>query len=312
MVLILYYSFCYFMRIKAFILLIALGFLWGSGYAIARYCVTHGVTPLGYSFWQSLGPALLLSLLALLQRKFRLQMLNAKLLGFALMAGFLGIAVPNSIMYFASQHLPASMVATLVNTVPLFIYPLALLLQVEQYRGSRLAWILLAVLGLVLLNFVPHDFTHTYLPWSLLVLGAPLSFALCAILIQPLQPQDLDALGSASLMLVVSSMLLTPIVFFKADFYGLQFQHPVDFWILLEILLSSLGYVLFFQLIKLAGPVYYSLTGGAVALTGICISLLVFKETLGIRTVIALLLILLAIFGMSYSQNPRSPTLRNN
>ena len=42
-------------RILSVILLISLGLVWGSGYAIARFAVTNGVTPLGYTFWQCLG-----------------------------------------------------------------------------------------------------------------------------------------------------------------------------------------------------------------------------------------------------------------
>ena len=288
-------------RIKAFGLLLALGLLWGSGYAIARYCVTHGVPPLGYSLWQSLGPALLLSLLAFLNKKLPFQ-LTSPFLGFALMAGTLGIALPNSVMYFASAHLPASLVAILVNTVPLFIYPLALIFKVERYQNKRLIWIIIAVAGLILLNLAPHDLSQNFLPWSLWVLAAPLSFALCAVLIQPLQPKNLNALGAASLMLMASSIILAPIVWRTGSFYTLDFQHPVDFWILLEILLSSLGYVLFFRLIKLAGPVYYSLTGAVVAITGTVLGLLIFKETLGIQGLLALLLILAAILGMSNAQ----------
>jgi len=52
-------------------LLILLGVLWGSGYSLARYATTHGVAPLGYAFWQSLGPALLLSLYILFKRAYQ-------------------------------------------------------------------------------------------------------------------------------------------------------------------------------------------------------------------------------------------------
>jgi drug/metabolite transporter (DMT)-like permease len=49
---------------RALILLLLLGVIWGSGYVIARYATLHNVPPLGYSFWQSLGPAVLVSLIS--------------------------------------------------------------------------------------------------------------------------------------------------------------------------------------------------------------------------------------------------------
>lgn len=54
-----------FKPLKALTLLLLLGFIWGSGYSLARYAMTHEVPPLGYSFWQALGPALLLTLSSL-------------------------------------------------------------------------------------------------------------------------------------------------------------------------------------------------------------------------------------------------------
>ena len=47
----------------ALILLIILGIDWASGYAIAGYCMTHGVNPYAYAFWQSFGPFVLLLLI---------------------------------------------------------------------------------------------------------------------------------------------------------------------------------------------------------------------------------------------------------
>ena len=46
--------------VPALALLIFLGALWGSGYALARYAISAGVPFLGYAFWQTVGPACLL------------------------------------------------------------------------------------------------------------------------------------------------------------------------------------------------------------------------------------------------------------
>lgn len=58
-----------FNTLKAVALLIILGIIWGSGYSLAKFAMTNGVSPLGYSLWQSLGPAVILAffLLAHLQ-----------------------------------------------------------------------------------------------------------------------------------------------------------------------------------------------------------------------------------------------------
>ena len=111
--------------LKAPFLLILLGFIWGSGYSLAKYAMTNGVSPLGYSFWQSLGPALLLSIACLFSPK--KSMPPFKYWPYFFICGLIGIAIPNTNMYFIASHLSAGLLAVLVNTVPLLVYPLALL-----------------------------------------------------------------------------------------------------------------------------------------------------------------------------------------
>lgn len=293
------------MRLKSFFLLILLGVVWGSGYSIARFCVTHGVPPLGYSFWQSLGPALVLLFFLSFRARDREIIFNKALLKFALLTGFVGIALPNSIMYFGSAHLPSSIVAILVNTAPLFIYPLALIFKRETFMWQRFRWVILGFIGLLILNFVKSDIHQTRFVWGLIVLIAPFCFALCVVLIEPLRPQGFDALKCAVVMLMASSILLMPAVLASHSFYALDFHQAADYWILVEIALSSLGYVIFFRLLSLAGPVYYSLVGGVIAITGVILGMLVFKETLLLKEVIGLLLIVCAIAGLSIHEQSR-------
>lgn len=62
----------HFKTIQSILLLIVLGFIWGSGYTLAKFAMTNGVNPLGYAFWQSLGPALLLTLVSFFTKQTRL------------------------------------------------------------------------------------------------------------------------------------------------------------------------------------------------------------------------------------------------
>src|SRR3990167_10881015 len=94
--------------------LILLGSIWGTGYSIARFAMTNGVPPLGYSFWQSVGPALIIGLLALFRHPSKPD-LSFLRLRYYFICGLMGIALPNTIMYFAAPHLPAGILAMMVN-----------------------------------------------------------------------------------------------------------------------------------------------------------------------------------------------------
>jgi len=273
-------------------ILFLLGALWGIGYSIARFAMTHGVNPVGYTFWQSLGPAIILGLLSFKSLKFNLPHLK-----FYLICGLIGIAIPNTNMYFASAHLPAGLLALIVNTVPIMIYPLALLSHQEHFQWQRFAGVMVAVAGIMLL-IVPHATlpqTHQ-LHWLLMGFITPFCFAFFALFVNPKKPKDSDPLSLAAGMLMAATLLLTPWIVSTHSFYA--FHMPLnlpDKIILLEIILSSIGYVLLFHLIKIAGPVYYSLVDGLVALTGLAFGKILFDEKINLLTIFATFLILTGI-----------------
>src|ERR1700742_3017714 len=94
-------------KTTSLLLLLTLGFIWGTGYSIARFATTHGVSPLGYSFWQALGPAILIGLLAFRKSQFKRTQIATPHLLYYFICGLTGIVIPNTNMYFAASHLPA-------------------------------------------------------------------------------------------------------------------------------------------------------------------------------------------------------------
>jgi drug/metabolite transporter (DMT)-like permease len=292
--------------IKALSVLLLLGFVWGSGYSLARYATTHGVSPLGYSFWQSLGPAIFLTLLGLKQKNVKASF-KWKFFPFFLVCGLIGIAAPNTNMYYTAPHLPAGMLAVLVNTVPLFVYPIACLFKQESFSLERVVGLLVGFFGLVYLIFPIHSFSQfpdiiLMTKWAWFTLLSPVCFALCAVYISRNKPESVGIFAASIGMLVTSTILLAPFVLLHNDFYSLWLPLTLPkAAIILEILLSSLGYLLFFYLIQYAGSVYYSLTSSIVSLTGVFWGYMIFGETITSSQLIAILMITGAVLIISYS-----------
>ena len=280
----------------ALLLLLLLGLDWGAGYTIARYVTTHGVSPLAYAFWQSLGPAIVLSGLALVF----LGGVPSRYLRFYAVCGLLGIAIPNSIMYFAAPHLPAGILAVIANTVPMMTYVFALAHGQEQFSWRRFAAVFVALFGLTMLINPVFAMQSTEAPWVLLSLITPMCFALCAVYSARNRPAAAHALALPAGMLIASSVFLLPVMLLSKQVHTLTWPLSfVDQLILLEIALSSLGTVLFFQLIRLAGPVFYSFVSGVVAVTGLFWGWLIFNESLTRLKMSAVAVILLAIVMVS-------------
>lgn len=284
-------------------LLILLGIIWGTGYSIARFAMTNGVSPLGYSFWQSLGPAIFMGCLGLSQRK--TITLDIPHLRYYIICGLTGIVIPNTNMYFASAHLPAGILAVVVNIVPIIAYPMAMFAKIEKFQWMRFLGVGCAIGGVMLIILPKAIFPEMHISsWALMALITPCSFAFCSVYISRFRPANHDSLSLATGTLIASTLLLLPLVLIKGDFYMLHlpFNAP-DRVIILEIVLSSIGYVLFFQLIKVAGPVYYSLVDTIVSLTGLMWGYVLFHERLNHWVSMAIFLILLGLISVTQQQH---------
>lgn len=281
--------------LKALFLLLVLGITWGSGYAIAKYATQNGISPLGYAFWQSLGPAIVIGLLVVVSRdRFGFSWSHWR---YYLVCGLLGIAIPNTNMYWVAPHLPAGLLAVLVNTAPILTYLLALIFRLECFEKGRFLGVVCGLSG-VLCILLPNIVLPSSSQWPYLLqaLLSPLCFALCAVFIKRYYPAKSTALSLAAGMLLCSAVLLAPVVVLCHDFYPLfPLKNLSDVLLLVEIGLSSLGYVIMFRLLKQAGPVYYSLVSGVVVLTGLFWGGKIFSESLNRWEILAITLIFMGV-----------------
>ena len=267
---------------QSLLLLLSLGVTWSLAYSIARYCTTHGVHPLGYTFWQSLGPAVLLTLLCF-AKKVPIT-LNLKTLFFYLFSSLIGIAIPNANMYYSAGQLPSGILAVVINTAPIITYLLAISLKTEKLSIKKSFGVMLAIAGIYLIanpSYFSLNISNAY--WILRALMTPLCFALCAVYIAKYRPENCDSLALSAGMLWGATLWLAPIVLnpHHSYFYSFNFNFNLqEQLIIIEILLSSLGYWLFFQLLQKAGAIYYSLVAGVVAIAGLFWGWMFFHESL--------------------------------
>lgn len=289
--------------IYAPVLLLLLGITWGMGYTLARFAMTHGVRPLGYAFWQSVGPGVILLIMAFVQKKS--WPLQKKHVPYYLFCGLVGIAIPNVNMFFSAQHVQASILAVVVNTVPIFTVLMTYFFLKKKINFFSLVGVILAIAGMMLplvIKGIWSDFQWS--PWLFSSLISPLCFAIVALYIQEKGPLDSTPIASAAGMMIFSSLLLIPVVLLSHQFYPLL-RAPInrqDWVVVTEMLLSSLGYLLFFKLIHVAGAVYYSLVGGVVALTGVFLGFFILHEYIEPHSVVAIVLIILGIFFSSWGR----------
>lgn len=285
----------------ALFLLILLGIDWASGYAIAGYCMTHGVNPYGYAFWQSFGPFIILLCIQTIRGELWLEKSGAV---YALLCGVFGIVIPNLLIYFAAVHIPSGLLTVLANLSPIFTYPLALAFGDEKFSISRLLLILLGLIGVALI-VIPNTHSLTLdlgSAWLYLALLIPFSYAFSAVYLSRFHPGRGSVLNYALWMLMVSTLCVSPLTVIQQGYYPLNLHDLNSALILLEIFLSTLGYILLFVIIKMVGSVYYSLVNAIAVLTGVIYGYFIFQQQFSISTYLAIGIILLVIIGMTYTQ----------
>jgi drug/metabolite transporter (DMT)-like permease len=116
---------------------------------LAKIAVSGGYRPLGLVFWQLVLGAALLGALTHLRGK-RLPRKRAQIRLYVIIA-LVGTVLPNSASYAAAAHLPAGILAILLSLVPMFAFPVALSLGIDQFSWRRLLGLMAGLLGVLLI-----------------------------------------------------------------------------------------------------------------------------------------------------------------
>ena len=256
-------------RLVAPALLLALTAIWGGSFSVSKFAIEAGVAPFGYALWQVVGAGAVVLFVSLLRRQ-RFAFTPRHIWFFAV-TGLVGVAAPISSMYLAIGHIPAGLMAIIAASVPLFTYAITRTLRMEPLGWQRIGGIVLGFVG-VLLILAPR--AGLPLAGSTLWVGVaflmPFFYAIGTTYTAQKRPNDTSALPLTVGMLLFAAVGLAPIVVVTESFYLPQFPlGSIELAIASQILISSLGYILFFELIRVAGPIYFSQVGYLVTVSGL-------------------------------------------
>jgi hypothetical protein len=117
--------------------------------------------------------------LALRSRRVAPVRIGAPQMRFFALIAVLGTILPNSASYQAAVHLPAGIMAILISFVPIFAFPVALLMRVDRFGWARLGGLGLGAAGVLLIvapgSSLPDPAMVAFVP---LALVAPACYAL--------------------------------------------------------------------------------------------------------------------------------------
>ena len=189
-----------------------------------------------------------------------------------------GVAIPNVIFFYVVKSIPAGAMAVILTLAPIITYLLVLLLRMERIDALRIAGIGLGFCGALMIAMPDTGFTID--GWVLLGMLCPLGYASMSVYISRFPVHGVPLLLLAGGTHAVAVLFLAPVTLLAGDYFPIwEDAGLVEALIVCHGIIAAVAYSLFFRIVQLAGPVFYSFSTYVIAITGIGWGWLVFGES---------------------------------
>jgi drug/metabolite transporter (DMT)-like permease len=276
------------MTARAWLLFAAVSVVWGVPYFFIKVAVEAGVPP-AFVAWSrvALGAAVVLPLA---WRRGALRGLGGRWRAVVAYTAC-EVAVPFWLIAAGEQRIASSLTAILIASMPLMVALLSVRLSPEDKpTGLRLVGLVIGFGGVVALLGVDVAGRPGELLGAVLVLVATLGYATAPIIVNR-RLADLDPLGPIAASLALATLLLVPAVLVTPP-DRVPSGDAVWALVVLGVVCTALGLVLFFRLIVAAGPSRASVITYVNPLVAVVLGVLVLDERVGPSSVVGLLAIL--------------------
>ena len=255
-----------------------MGAILGLNFSLAKIGMSHGIAPSAWTLFVNATAGVVLMAIAAWRGTAPGALWPHR--RYALIAGATAVAIPNFIVVLAMRHVPAGLAAMLSTLAPLMTYAIALGFGMAALQRWRVAGLGLGVLGAVLVLGPRTSLPDPAMwPWVAMCLWVPLFYAASNIYIARRRPEGVDSLGLAAAMQWGAFLSLLPLALVQGVHLPLPPAHAGDWALLAQASLSWVASLLFFEVMRLAGPVFFSQTGFLVTLWGVLWGWLLFGET---------------------------------
>ena len=266
-------------RLRAWVLLLGSGVIWGASFSLAKIATSGGAHPLGITLWQGvLGTVLLFGVI--LVRRQRIP-LDRRHIEFYVVCGLLGTAIPGTLFFYAAAQIPAGILSIAVGTVPLLTFVFAIALKLDRFSAAKVMGLLFGMTAIVMIaapdaSLPGPDDTF----WLFIGLAAAACYAIENAYIAARRPGDSDAFTVLFGMLTAAAIILAPIVLATDTFVPLALPWASVEWAIFAMsIINIVAYGTFVYLITYAGPVFASQEAYVVTLAGVFWGIVIFDET---------------------------------
>lgn len=257
------------------LLLAVNGSLIAGIYAAAQAAVRAGIPALGVLAWQLGFAALVLGAVALVAGQW--PRLTVARLRYALVAGLLGVSLPNWASFTALGQVPAPVIGVIAALSPVFTYALAVGIGMERPAPLRILGLLLG-LGGVLWVLWPREGIALEAA-ALLALAAPALLAAGNVYRSRAWPPGLAPLGAAALMLGGQALLVAAVAHAHGSLVAPAWPgSPTDPALWATGAMTAAFYLGAFELQRRGGAVVTGQLGYVITLASLAIAVILLGE----------------------------------
>jgi drug/metabolite transporter (DMT)-like permease len=280
-------------------MLLGAAVIYGAFFSVNKLAATGGAPPLAYAFWQSFGAGLVLWIVLTLRGE-RLSVSRPALTSY-IVIGALVIGIPISLLTYIAPKLPAGVMTLVLALSPPFTFILGVAVRVERFRWLGLLGLLFGFAGVVLI-VAPGASAAEPIAWQwfLLALLAPVMFAGSNIAAALLQPPASSSVATAAGVLFGSALVLLPVMLIAGQAWAPTRLDEAAIGTLLAIAINATFLVLFLEIIRRAGPVFFAQFNYLAVLAGVAWGAVIFGERLSIYVILAMLLMFVGVFLSGY------------
>ena len=263
----------------AMVMLFLIGIAFALTFVFNRIAITGGVPLIPYVAWQALGGALILLIICGVNGEFPEMTPHALRLYFV--TGLFNICIPVLVLSFVAPKVPSGILSLGLMLIPLMIYALALALGMDQFRAVRLIGILAGLAG-VLFVVLPQASlpSREMVGWVLLGLIAPLCYALGAILMAKMPVAEPKSLLLAAGLLAAAGVVMLIVMLLTGSWWFFEGAFATGHWATLGAMANQAAiFVLMFEIIRRAGPVFFSTSNYIATFLGVAWGMLFFGDT---------------------------------
>jgi drug/metabolite transporter (DMT)-like permease len=244
-------------RLLNWVLFVALSFIWGSSFILMKEGMRI-LTPYQVASIRMLSAGLILFPIALVRRR----QVQKKSIGLIVLSGLLGSFIPAFLFCIAETRIDSALAGILNALTPICVIIVGTTLFHQKSTRNQVLGVAIGFAGLLFLFLSNSNISLTYVSYAVLVLLATLSYGLNVNMVN----KNLLHIPSLNIAAFAFTSLIIPsfVVLWLTDFFQLPMKSSEMIWsigasALLGLTGTAVATILFYILLKKAGPIFSSM-----------------------------------------------------